>query len=277
MSAPDGSAAVVAGIGTTGEDLPVVRLAAQEAVTHGRALALLHAFNWAASTPQPTTIGPRAEAEQLIDRALVVAHQVSSALPVAEEIVEGDAVVALIRRSASAFLVAVGDGGMTDCGRCVPADTPAVQVAARADCPVLVVRRDPPPQGPLLVGVDGSPSSRAALGFAFDCAANRSARMLAVRVVEPDRPADTGEGLAEIVAGYRQRYPTVGVECHTVHGDAETVLVEQSRSAQLTVVAARGDEPRRGMLGPVAQTLIYHSPAPVLVVRGLTDSAPGRG
>ncbi|WP_428961257.1 universal stress protein [Micromonospora fluostatini] len=315
MAAPDGSAAVaaegpvtahrpvVAGVGPATEHLPVVRVAAGEAAAHGRSLALLHAFNWAAALTVPAVPGPgapapgsgasapgsgasapgssgpgalspRAEAERLIARAAVVAEEVEPALPVSGEIVEGDAVAVLVRRSASAFLVAVGDGGMADGASCVPADSPAVQVAARADCPVLVVRREPPPKGPVLVGVDGSPSSRTALAFAFDCAARRSARILVVRVVEPDRPADDdADGLAGIVARCAERYPALGAECHTLHGDPGTVLLEQSRSAQLTVVAARGDEPWRGMLGAVAQTLLYHSPAPLTVVRGLTPVA----
>ncbi|KXK59892.1 hypothetical protein AWW66_21865 [Micromonospora rosaria] len=300
---------VVAGVGPATEHLPVVRVAAREAAAHGRSLALLHAFNWAAALAVPAAPGPgasgpgvpgpgasgpgargpgtsnpgapgsgalspRAEAERLIARAAVVADEVEPALPVSGEIVEGAAVAALVRRSASAFLVAVGDGGMADGGSCVPADSPAVQVAARADCPVLVVRREPPPKGPVLVGVDGSPSSRTALAFAFDCAARRSARLLVVRVVEPDRPADDdADSLAGIVARCAERYPALGAECHTLHGDPGTVLLEQSRSAQLAVVAARGDEPWRGMLGAVAQTLLYHSPAPLTVVRGLTPVA----
>jgi nucleotide-binding universal stress UspA family protein len=43
-----------------------------------------------------------------------------------------------------------------------------------------------------------------------------------------------------------------------VRGDPGTVLVEQSRSAQLAVVGARGEEPWRGMLGEVSQRLLYH-------------------
>ncbi|WP_433392003.1 universal stress protein [Micromonospora sp. KLBMP9576] len=272
MAAASG-AAVLVGLATE-RNLPVVRLAAREAATHGRPLLLLHAFNWTAALRAPSIAGPRVEAEELIARATEVAGEVEPALPVSGEIVEGAPVDTLIRRSESAFLLAVGDGGMASCDDCAPADAPAVQLAARAGCPVLVARREPPPQGPVLVGVDGSDSSRAALRWAFECAARREARLLAVRVVDsPDGDDDPG-ALVEMVAQSSRRFPSVATECHTIRGDPGTVLVEQSRSAQLALVAARGDEPWRGMLGAVSQALLYHCPAPLIVVRGLAGS-PG--
>ncbi|MEV4464385.1 universal stress protein [Micromonospora echinofusca] len=268
MAAPT-DAAVLVGLGTE-RNLPVVRLAAQEAAAHGRPLCLLHAFDWAAALEAPSVAGPRADAEELISQATQVANEVEPALPVSGEIVEGALVPTLVRRSESAFLLAVGDGGMATSGECVSVDAPAVQLAARAGCPVLVVRRDPPPQGPVLVGVDGSDSSLAALEWAFECAAGREARLLAVRVVEPEDGDEDAGQLVGMVARSAHRFPSVATECHTIRGDPGTVLVEQSRSAQVVLVASRGDEPWRGMLGAVSQALLYHSPAPLIVVRGLT-------
>ncbi|MEU4477701.1 universal stress protein [Micromonospora sp. NPDC023966] len=266
--------AVVVGVGSSAEDLEVVRTAAGEAAAHDRPLHLLHAFNWAAALESFSVSGPRAVAEDLLEQAGRVAAEAAPAVPVTDEIVEGSPVEALIRASDSAFLVAVGDGGMAGCVSCVPADSPAVQLAARAGCPVLVARPEPPPQGPLLVGFDGSESSRATLGYAFDCAEHRGTRLLVIRVVEPDRHPDGDDGLLdEAVARYGSRHPQVAVECHTVRGEPGGVLVEQSRSAQVALVGARGDEPLRGMLGAVSQTLLYHSPAPVIVVRGLDPEA----
>ncbi|NBE85057.1 universal stress protein [Micromonospora rubida] len=277
-------APVVAAIGSSDDTLQVVRLAAREAASRNRPLSLLHAFNWAAALEAPSEAGPRTEAEDLLERAAAAAGEVEPALPVSGEIVEGSPLGALIRRSESAFLVAVGDGGMSRCEDCIPADALAVQLAAQAGCPVLVVRPEPPPPGPVLVGVDGSASSRAALGFAFDCAARRSAPLLAVQVTEPARtvgggdPAGSAEDaraeLVEAVARYGRRHPSVPVECHSVLGDPGNVLVDRSRSAQLAIVAGRGDEPLRGMLGAVSQSLLYHSPAPVIVVRGLVPTTP---
>ncbi|MEV5822456.1 universal stress protein [Micromonospora harpali] len=277
---PPADAPVVAALGSPESAGQVVRLAAREAAGHRRPLRLLHAFNWSAALEAPSVTGPRARAEELLEQAAAAAGEAEPAVPVSGEIVEGAPVAALVRRSESAFLVVIGDGGMARCGACIPADAPAVQLAARAGCPVLVVRPEPPPQGPVLVGVDGSASSRTALAFAFGCAARRSARLLAVRVVEPP-PEDRNvlgtahAELADVVARCGRRHPEVSVECHVVVGDPGAVMVEQSRSAQLTVVAARGDEPLRGMLGAVSQSLLYHSPAPVIVVRGLVSTAPG--
>ncbi|SCG69911.1 universal stress protein [Micromonospora halophytica] len=264
---------VVAGVGPSAQGMQVVRLAAREAAAHGRDLALLHAFNWEAALQAPSVVGPRAQAEELIARAAEIANEVEPGVSVSAEIVEGSPVETLVRRSETAFMVAIGDGGMAGCEGCVPADSPAVQLAARAGCPVLVARREPPPSGPVLVGVDGSESALTALGFAFDCAFRRQARLIAVRVVEPGRPDVGEEVLAEAVARAGRGHPTLPTECHTVRGDPGTVLVEQSRSAQVAVVGARGDEPWRGMLGAVSQTLLYHAPSPVIVVRGLTEAA----
>ncbi|MEV4822513.1 universal stress protein [Micromonospora sp. NPDC049274] len=264
-------AEVLVGLGSDA-DLPVVEQAAQEAAGHGRPLHVVHTFDWHAAFAADTVAAPRDRAEDLITRAAQLAHQVEPGLTVRAEIVESGLLPTLIRRSETAFLLAVGDSGMAGSGQCVPAETAAVQLAARADCPLLVVRREPPPQGPVLVGVDGSPSSHLALRWAVECAFRRDARLVALRVVESDEDTDAvAEQLSEALARHADRHTGVPTECRVVRGDPGQVLVDTSRSAQLAVVAARGDEPGRAMLGAVAQSLLYHSPAPVVVVRGLAE------
>ncbi|MFG2046509.1 universal stress protein [Micromonospora sp. NPDC048935] len=271
MAAP-ADAAVLVGLGSV-LDLPVVEQAAQEAAGHGRPLHLLHMFDWQAAFAADTVAAPRDRAEELLTRAAQLAHQAEPELTVGSEIVESGMLATLIRRSETAFLLAVGDSGMAGSGQCVPAETPAVQLAARAGCPLLVVRREPPPRGPVLVGVDGSPSSHLALRWAVECAARRDTRLLALRVVEQDEDTDAvAEQLVEALARHTSRNGSVPTECRVVRGDPAQVLIDTSRTSQLALVAARGDEPGRAMLGAVAQSLLYHSPAPVVVVRGLAEA-----
>ncbi|WDZ87706.1 universal stress protein [Micromonospora cathayae] len=268
-------APVVVGVSGSEQSLSVVRLAAREAAEHGRRLCVLHAFNWEAALAAPSVVGPRAEAEEAIARAVAVADEVAPDLRVDGQLVEGAAVAGLLRRSESAFLVVVGDGGLSS-RDCVPADAAAVQVAARAGCPALVARLAPPPSGPVLVGLDGSATARSALDFAADCAGRHDGRLRAVRVVEPGADDDRADReLAETVDRCGRRFPMVTVEREVLRGDPGHTLVEQSRSARLVVVGTRGDQPLRGMLGAVSQSLLYHAPAPVLFVRGVVDTDDG--
>ncbi|MEU5550281.1 universal stress protein [Micromonospora sp. NPDC047793] len=278
MALGSGTTPVLVGVGPDGA-LPVARTAARVAAAHGRALHLMHAFNWAAMEA-PAVTASRSHAEELLAEATVAANQSEPDVPVTAEIIEGSAVATLVRKSETAFLVAVGDGGMAHCDRCIPADSPAVQVAARADCPVLVARQEPPPTGPVLVGVDGSASAEIALAWAYACASRHRSHLLVVWVVESDAAVgEAADRLAALVARHGAGQRGVMVECRVVRGEPGDVLVEQSRAAQLVVVAARGDEPWRGMLGAVSQSLLYHAPAPVLVVRGVSgppaDDRPG--
>ncbi|MEU5904668.1 universal stress protein [Micromonospora sp. NPDC047467] len=269
--AASADAEVLVGLGSD-HDLPVVEQAAQEAAGHGRPLHLLHIFDWHAAFSANTVATPRQQAEKLITQAAQLAHQVEPGLTVRAEIVESALLPTLIRRSETAFLLAVGDSGMAGSGQNIPAETSAVQLAARAGCPLLVVRREPPPEGPVLVGVDGSPSSHLALRWALECASRRDARLLALRVVESDEDTDAvAEQLRDAMDRHAGRHAGVPTECRAVRGDPGQVLIDTSRSAQVALVAARGDEPGRAMLGAVAQSLLYHSPAPVVVVRGLAD------
>ncbi|MFI7217500.1 universal stress protein [Micromonospora maritima] len=272
MAAPS-HGAVVVGVGRSAEDLTTVRTAAGEAAAHDRPLHLLHAFNWAASAGPAPAGGTRVDAENVLEKARQVAGDAAPNVPVSGEIVEGSPVEALLRAADAAFLVALGDGGMATCPACVPADAPAVELASRAGCPVLVGRTEVAPPGPLLVGYDGSPGSRATLRYAFDCAERRGSRLLAVRVVETERRDGDDGLLAEAVNRHAVRHPRVAASCQTVHGDPGAVLLDRSRSAQLAVVGARGDGPVRSTLGAVSQHLLYHSPAPLIVVRGLDGDA----
>jgi nucleotide-binding universal stress UspA family protein len=135
----------------------------------------------------------------------------------------------------------------------------------------------------VVVGVDGSPSSRKAVEAA---AREAAVRRRALRIVHAlDRPRlpvplppggtqdvpeaareDARELLAEAVAIAGRAAPEVPVSAELVSGRPGPVLTGESRHADLLVVGERG---MGGLLlGSVAVHLAAHALCPVLVVRG---------
>ncbi|MEW2296179.1 universal stress protein [Streptomyces sp. NPDC006743] len=145
------------------------------------------------------------------------------------------------------------------------------------------------PQPRVVVGVDGSPSSYAALRWAV-----RYARLVGA-VVETvhawDTPSDTGwtgpaidpafdleqarERFAEELGNvFADGQRPAGLREHLVEGDPSEVLVRASQGAEVLVVGSRGRGAfRRAMLGSVSQRCAQHAACPVVVVRQDHDTA----
>lgn len=218
--------------------------------------------------------------------AATAAAQVAPGVTLIQETPTGDPIPRLVAESQDAQLVVVGDrglGGFTG----LLVGSVAVALAAHAACPVVSVRGarrgDPPPLlGPVVVGVDGSPTSEAALAFAYAAADARGVALVAVHTwrdtfadpaLEPllDWDAiETGEGLilAERLAGWGKKFPDVSVQRVVTRDRPAHTLVEQSTCAQLVVVGSRGRGSFTGLvLGSVSHALLHHANCPVAIVR----------
>jgi nucleotide-binding universal stress UspA family protein len=139
----------------------------------------------------------------------------------------------------------------------------------------------------IVVGVDGSDSSRAALRWAHDEAAHHGASLTVVAAWHlptlpmappfgalPDegyaaQPKRTAlEVLEELVAGLERHEPAVDVRTMIVEGNPAKVLIERSDECDLLVVGSRGLEGFSGMLlGSVSQHVVAHAHCPVVVVK----------
>lgn len=132
----------------------------------------------------------------------------------------------------------------------------------------------------LLVGVDGSPSSLAAAQYGAEWAvrAGQELHLLhsypyrpgAVPLVPVPSPAPSGgeELLRRVAEGLANRYSGLTVVVQQVAGGAPATLVDQSRWADLTIVASRGVTPVAAIaLGSVASIVAAYAHSPVLVVR----------
>ncbi|WP_026357295.1 universal stress protein [Mycobacterium sp. 141] len=134
----------------------------------------------------------------------------------------------------------------------------------------------------VLVGVDGSQSSKDALRWAANYAELTGGRVRAVTTYEPEyyvasspnvgiaaRARDNAEKSVNDVLGAN---PSVPVAVEVVSGHPAEVLVEASRSADLLVVGSRGHGAFAGMfLGSVSNHCVHHSKCPVLVIHDGQD------
>lgn len=134
----------------------------------------------------------------------------------------------------------------------------------------------------IVVGVDGSPGSTAALRWAVGEATLRGATIEAVQAFHiPYASGSTIAPLALDPAEFRASAEatlakavaevdpgaSVTVTQHAVEGPASLVLVEASAGAALLVVGARGHGGLTGMLlGSVSRQVSEHATVPVVVV-----------
>ena len=206
-------------------------------------------------------------------------------------VVQGSPAHALVERSRGADLLVVGSRGR-GAVRSALLGSVALHGVTHAACPVLVVhpRVGTSPSPRVVVGVDGSAGSGAALASAVDEAAALGAAVEVVAtyaledywtdlgtVTVPSveeirrRSREQAERMVQEVLGGRaagddRGTPEIAVE--VVEGAAGEALVHRSRAADLLVVGSRGHGTVRGLLlGSVALHCAMHGQAPVLVVR----------
>jgi nucleotide-binding universal stress UspA family protein len=128
---------------------------------------------------------------------------------------------------------------------------------------------------PILVGVDGSPSSRAALAWGARQAKLTNRPLLVVTVWHfrnsygwPGPKAMLEETVQEVLGAN----PDIDLTTTVREGHPAAVLTEQSKTASLVVVGCRGRGEFAGMLlGSVSEFLTTHAHCPVVVIRNVAE------
>ncbi|SFD98123.1 Nucleotide-binding universal stress protein, UspA family [Actinopolyspora alba] len=283
------SRTVVVGVDGSDAATEAVRWAASVASWHHARLLVVHVFRPVAAADRPEEhagAGTPHDAEHILSFAASAADEIATDLPVSTRSVHGRAVPALLAETQHTGLLVLGASGCGGFAGMLIGST-AAAVLSRAACPVVVVRPRPgeehfPVEGPVVVGIDGSPISERALAAAFEYAAHWRTELVAVHAwsdVEYDTSASSdgtdesyAEGgerlLAERLAGWRQRYPDVTVRRVVGRDRPRQQLLRGSETARLVVLGSRGRGGFRGLLlGSTSQALIEHSHCPVLVIR----------
>ncbi len=285
MSAP---APVVAGIDGSESALLATRWAATAALRRGTSLRIVHVCAIPVGYP-PGFVDARVLREAMAEQgrgwlaqARDAAEMAAPGLEVETAEVTAGVVPTLVRESSAGAMVVLGTRGLGGFTGLLVGST-AVEVAARAECPVVVVR-GAERQGPVVVGVDGTPASEAAIEFAFAEAAARDTDLVAVHtwtdlLVETafaggaaaldfsPLAEQAAEVLGERLAGWCEQYPDVPVTRHVSRERATRALLRHAEGAALVVVGTRGRGGFRGLLlGSTSQALLHHARCPVAIV-----------
>lgn len=268
--------------------------AVQAAQEEHRPLTLVHSaaldsmVRGSLSLGQPgVDVGALAGAMRAAGRTLLEAAARRTALTAPDVVVhlvleDRDPRTALLDLAGSAHHLVVGSRGRGGLASLLLGSV-SVAVATRAACPVVVVRHPPGSgRGGVLVDVDGTEESLAAVEVAYRTAAFRSWPLTAMYVVwdvarvghdgvpiGPDAPGLESDRLlvAESLAGMREKYPEVDDDVLLVHGLRDREVVRASQGRDLVVVGSRQGHPFDVLLhGAVASTVVEHAACNVAVV-----------
>lgn len=283
---------IVVGVDGSESALQAALWAADEAARRNATLRLVSAVHlppsgYRAAAPMPLAFIDelKAEAHEAIAKVESVIASRTPDVAVESTVVSAAPVPELIEESKHAQLMVLGSRGLGGFTGILVGST-AVALVSHGKCPVAVIRGDVSITGPVVVGVDGSAASEAAVALAFEEASLRGAELVAVHtwteyasdvayatarqfVMDWDRIEQHQVMLlSEQLSGWQEKYPDVVVRRIVARDRPVRFLLEQSAGAQLLVVGSRGHGGFTGMLlGSTSQALVYHATCPLLVAR----------
>lgn len=287
----DVNAPIVAAVDGSDEAVEALRWAAGMAEQENRLLRVVGAVGIVTGGYAPVATmaysvvadAARHDAQRAVDAGVEEARAVAPAVTVSGDVIEGRAALALNEISTRSHVLIMGRRGLGGIKGLLLGSV-STNVAAHANCPVVVVSRPAPTSGPVVVGVDGSHAARAAIGYAFEQADRLGTSLLAVHGYGGFSSSaffdhgdqvlrqlhDEAEALvSEQLAGFAGRYPDVSVDTATGIDTPAQRILDAAHGAQLIVMGSRGRGGFRGLLfGSTSQTVVQVAQCPVMIAHG---------
>lgn len=272
--------------------------AAAEAAGADTSLRVVRGFEWHAVGGVERTRGPRrgreearTAAEAQLTEAADAVRDRHPGLQVEAALVDERPAHALVSEAAHASLLVVGSRGLGGFQEMLLGSV-SHAVAAHAACPVVVVpaAAGAPPAGPVVVGVDGSAESLAAVDFALERAERLGAPVVAVRAwtgawAQPAgdltldwvdweaHEREQARHLEECLQRTDRGRRDVTVVPRVIRAHPVRALLDAAASPSMLVVGSRGHGGLAGMvLGSVSQAVLRRASVPVAVVKASTSA-----
>lgn len=288
---------ILVGVDGSADAEVAVRWAADEAVMRNVPLTLVHVLPipeggcqaWGLSTtPLPPDLNTEHEqhAWQVIEDAINIIDDHASAnseLTVNSEVLFSPVIPTLIDLAKDAEMIAVGRHGQSALRQLLLGSV-TTGLIHHAHCPVAVIHRNAAlgrsSKAPVVVGIDGSPTSELATAIAFEEASRRGVELVTLHAscdvatlnirgaTRSSIEVSAAQTLAERLAGWQERYPDVTVRPVIVFDRPAQHLLIESETAQLVVVGSHGRGGFAGMLlGSVSTAVVQAARTPVIVAR----------
>jgi nucleotide-binding universal stress UspA family protein len=290
---------IVAGTDGSEESLQAVEWAAREAGLREAALRIVSVpASWPNAGPpgkfsdaiSPALVADieRKDAQRALAAAVDRAAWLGPWPRVATAILQGPPAQALLDAAADASLLVVGSRGVGGFAGLMLGSV-SRYVATHAHCPVVVARQETlAAHREIVVGVRDLEHSDAALAFAFQEAALRGARLMAVhawfwfvpglhrvgteaggrqrQIIDPHEvSADAAIRLDATLAPWRAKNPDVQTGWEVMHGHPARLLAGASASADLVVLGRRA---AGSAVGSVTHAVLAHAHGPVAAIPG---------
>jgi nucleotide-binding universal stress UspA family protein len=271
---------VIAGTDGSQESLMAVEWAAREAVLHGTSLRIVAVpVLPPRMSPNPATRDAVASmVEHSMKRALGAAAQraetIGPDLAIQTQMLDGAPAEALTEAGRDAMLVVLGSRGAGGFSAMILGSV-SRYVATHAPVPVVVAREETiAAHREIVVGVRDPAQSGAAVRFAFEEAALRKARLLAVHAWSwsapgrADAPEEEHGRLESAVTTWQEKFPEVEARWELVHAHPGRVLSGLSARADLVVLGRHGPGEQAPGVGSVTHAVLSHAHGPVVSVPG---------
>jgi nucleotide-binding universal stress UspA family protein len=288
---------IIAGTDGSADSLRAVEWAAREAALHRAPLQIVCA---AAPSPRMSVHQPPGRPDEVgaagyesYARALTAASQRASELEpelaIETRLLFGPPARTLTESTTGASMLVVSSRGAGLFSALVLGSA-SRYAATHGRCPVVVERQEPAyDQGEIVVGVGELDLSDAALGFAFEEADLRGARLIVMHawscfvpaaepgshLADPERAVNHSghqfyRGMAarleDMLTGWREKYPAVETGTEIVHAHPGHLLAQASAHADLVVLGRQPSHTGGSGADSVIHAVLHHARGPVVVV-----------
>ena len=265
-------------VGVDEKQTAALRYALDSAKAQGCGVRVVHAYSL-------INLGPTMLSGDSVDDAAVAAYEILEiaqnyvesqdiGVPVEYEAVFGAPTQVLEEEAKTARALVLGPEHATWYERILAGEVGS-WLAARADCPVIIVPEHwfahSSRRGGVVVCVDGATAARGPLTFAFRAADRRDEDLHALHVVPPATSIADEEvhrlNVAEVLSGWADEFPEVKVHQSLVFGQPDEACIGATSLANLVVVGRpHGRALPFSLVRPVAVAVIKEANCPVAVV-----------